>query len=143
MLMNSVKGSTKAQGFPLTLHDVMGDSRNTGLQPYKYIGKELDRTHGLDWYDHGARHYDPVTGRWNVMDALAEKYNAWSPYVSCGDDPVNAVGPDGKDYWVCGFFRLVTPYVRNKVVPLPYGTDQATTRHSSGCAYRQLRCCKF
>ena len=40
-------------------------------------------------------------------------------------------------------FRLVTPYVRNKVVPLPYGTDQATTRHSSGCAYRQLRCCKF
>ena len=27
-------------------------------QPYKYIGKELDRTHGLDWYDHGARHYD-------------------------------------------------------------------------------------
>ena len=40
-------------------------------QPYKYIGKELDRTHG-------ARHYDPVTGRWNVMDALAEKYYAWS-----------------------------------------------------------------
>ena len=40
-------------------------------QPYKYIGKELDRTHG-------ARHYDPVTGRWNVMDALAEKYYPWS-----------------------------------------------------------------
>ena len=56
MLMNSVKGSTKAQGFPLTLHDVMGDSRNTGLQPYKYIGKELDRTHGLDRYGHGTRH---------------------------------------------------------------------------------------
>ena len=47
-------------------------------QPYKYIGKELDRTHGLDWYDHGARHYDSVTGRWNVMDALAEKYYVWS-----------------------------------------------------------------
>ena len=29
------------------------------LQPYKYIGKELDRTHGLDWYAHGARHYAP------------------------------------------------------------------------------------
>ena len=59
-------------------------------QPYKYIGKELDRTHGV-------RHYDPVTGRWNVMDALAEKYYPWSPYVSCGDDPVNAVDPDGKE----------------------------------------------
>ena len=47
-------------------------------QLHKYIGKELDRTHGLDWYDHGVRHYDPVTGRWNVMDALAEKYYPWS-----------------------------------------------------------------
>ena len=73
---------------------LMGDSRNTGLQPYKYIGKELDRTHGLDWYDHGARHYDPVTGRWNVMDALAEKYYAWSPHVSCGDDPANTIDPN-------------------------------------------------
>ena len=43
-------------------------------QPYKYIGKELERTHGLDWYDHGAKHYAPVTGRWNAVDALAEKY---------------------------------------------------------------------
>ena len=76
---------------------LMGDSRNTGLQPYKYIGKELDRTHGLDWYDHGARHYDPVTGRWNVMDALAEKYYPWSPYVSCGDDPVNNLDLNGCD----------------------------------------------
>ena len=74
---------------------LMGDSRNAATQPYKYIGKELDRTHGLDWYDNGARHYDPVTGRWNVMDALAEKYYPWSPYVSCGDDPVNAVDPNG------------------------------------------------
>jgi len=72
----------------------MGDSRNTGLQPYKYIGKELDRTHGLDWYDHGARHYDPVTGRWNTMDKMCEKYYGISPYASCGDDPVNAVDPD-------------------------------------------------
>ena len=63
---------------------------NHATQPYKYIGKELDRTHGV-------RHYDPVTGRWNVMDALAEKYYPWSPYVSCGDDPVNAVDPNGMD----------------------------------------------
>ena len=33
---------------------------NHATQPYKYIGKELDRTHGLDWYEHGARHYDPL-----------------------------------------------------------------------------------
>ena len=51
--------------------------------------------------------------------------------------------PETGEFGVSGFFRLVTPYVRNKVLPLPYGTDQATTCHSSGCAYRQLRCCKF
>ena len=62
---------------------------NHATQPYKYIGKELDRTHGLDLYDHGARHYDPVTGRWNVMDALAEKYYACSPYVSYGNNQVD------------------------------------------------------
>ena len=51
-------------------------------QPYKYIGKELDRTHGLDWYDHGARHYDPVTGRWNTMDPMCEKYYGIPPYYA-------------------------------------------------------------
>ena len=51
---------------------------NHAIQPYKYIGKELDRTHGLDWHDHSTRHYDPVTGRWNAVDALAEKYDTWS-----------------------------------------------------------------
>ena len=75
-------------------------------QPYNYIGKELDRTHG-------ARHYDPVTGRWNVMDALAEKYYAWSPYVSCGDDPVNAVGTDGKDYWSTSDPLIIIEFFNN------------------------------
>lgn len=28
---------------------------NPGLQPYKYTGKELDLTHGLNTYGHGAR----------------------------------------------------------------------------------------
>ena len=74
---------------------LMGDSRSTATQPYKYIGKELDRTHGLDWYDHGARHYDPVTGRWNVVDALAERYYSLSPYVSCLDNPINYLDTNG------------------------------------------------
>ena len=28
---------------------------HTPIQPYKYNGKELDRHHGLDWYDYEAR----------------------------------------------------------------------------------------
>ncbi len=65
-------------------------------QPYKYIGKELDRTHGLDWYDHGARHYDPVTGRWNTMDPMCEKYYEESPYASCHDNPILYKDSNGK-----------------------------------------------
>ena len=87
---------------------LMGDSRNATTQPYKYIGKELDRTHGLDWYDHGARHYDPVTGRGNVMDALAEKYYPWSPYVSCLDNPIIGLDVDG-----CKTYLYITQLSEN------------------------------
>ena len=37
---------------------LMGKSTGGDVQRYKYNGKELDRMHGLDWYDYGARHYD-------------------------------------------------------------------------------------
>ena len=79
---------------------LMGDSKHTIAQPYKYIGKELDSTLGLDWYDHSARHYDPVIGRWNVMDAMAEKYYSLSPYVSCGNNPVNIIDLNGLDWYL-------------------------------------------
>ncbi len=70
-----------------------------GMQPYGYNGKELDHTHGLDWYDYGARHYDSPIGRWTTMDPLCEKYYNISPYVYCGNNPMNAVDMDGRDYW--------------------------------------------
>lgn len=50
-------------------------------QPYKYIGKELDRTHGLDWYDHGARHYAPVTGDWSDSTIGGLRYKPDTKHV--------------------------------------------------------------
>ena len=73
-----------------------GSVMNAGLQPYKYNGKELDRMHGLDTYDYGARQYDPVLGRWDRMDPLCEKYYDLSPYAYCGGNPVNNVDTDGE-----------------------------------------------
>ena len=70
---------------------------NAGMQPYKYNGKELDRMHGLDTYDYGARQYDPVLGRWDRMDPLCEKYYSVSPYAYCGNNPVTCIDPDGKE----------------------------------------------
>ena len=66
-------------------------------QPYKYNGKELDRMHGLDWYDYGARQYDPAIARFTSMDPLAEKYYHISPYAYCAGNPVNYVDPDGRN----------------------------------------------
>ena len=78
---------------------LFAESTNGDVQPYKYNGKELDRMHGLDWYDHGARHNDAAIGRWHVVDPLCEKYYDVSPYAYCAGDPVNAIDPDGKSIW--------------------------------------------
>jgi RHS repeat-associated protein len=70
-------------------------STNQGLQPFKYNGKELDRVHGLDWYDYGARRYDPAFAQFTQMDPLCEKYPHLSPYAYCAGNPVNAIDPKG------------------------------------------------
>lgn len=71
-------------------------STGTGIQPYLYNGKELDRVHGLNWYDYGARMYDVTLGRWTTVDPLCEKYYHVSPYAYCGNNPVNRIDPDGR-----------------------------------------------
>ena len=65
------------------------------VQNHKYNGKELDNMHSLNTYDYGARQYNPVTGRWDRMDPLCEKYLPYSPYNYCNNNPVNAFDPDG------------------------------------------------
>ncbi|MCQ2242680.1 MAG: RHS repeat-associated core domain-containing protein [Bacteroidaceae bacterium] len=75
---------------------LMANSTGWNTQRYKYNGKELDRMHGLDWYDYGARWQDAaIGGRWHAMDPLCEKYYNISPYVYCADNPVRFIDPDG------------------------------------------------
>ena len=76
---------------------VMRESTNPGLQPYKYGGKELDRTSGLDAYDFGARMYFADRLQWGQVDPMCEKYYDWSPYNYCANRPANAFDPDGKE----------------------------------------------
>ncbi len=70
---------------------------NPDHQPYKYNGKELDRMHGLDTYDYGARQHDPILARWDRMDPLAEKNPDVTPYHYCHNNPVNRIDADGMD----------------------------------------------
>jgi RHS repeat-associated protein len=67
-----------------------------GIQPYKFGGKELDRSNGLDFYDFEARSFDPALMRFTMMDPLDEKYYSISPYVYCANNPVRYIDPTGK-----------------------------------------------
>ena len=78
---------------------LMGNSTNGDMQHFKYNGKELDRTHGLDWYDYGARHFDAAIGCWHTTDPLCEKYYSLSPYNYCGGNPIKFVDPNGMDWY--------------------------------------------
>jgi len=56
---------------------------HTPIQPYKYNGKELDRHHGLDWYDYGAR-WDVLTNIFNQTSTTEVKekrgYQKYNPF---------------------------------------------------------------
>ncbi len=79
---------------------VIGDiSTNESLQAYKFEGKELDRTFGLDNYDILARQYFAMMPSWDRIDSKAEDYYHISPYAYCGGDPVNLGDYNGMDLY--------------------------------------------
>ena len=92
-----VAGLDASRNYVETGGGIFGDAcTGDGIQKYKYNGKELDRTHGLDTYDYGARMYDAALPVWDRPDPLAHKYYHVSPYVYCGNDPITRVDRDGR-----------------------------------------------
>ena len=76
---------------------LFGESTGNTVQRFRYNDKEFDRTHGIDWYDYGARHMTPDAGRFTTIDPLAEKYYDISPYAYCANNPLFFIDPTGKD----------------------------------------------
>ena len=74
---------------------------NLNKNKYLFSGKELqDGLVGssmLEWYDFGARFYDPVLGRWFNVDPAAQVAN---PYLFCGNAPMMYIDKDGRLFWL-------------------------------------------
>jgi len=100
VVMNKTTGATIQVNHYYPYGGLFANSTNVAGLYYKFNGKEIDHRYNLELTDYGARFYDALRASWLTMDPLCEKYYGLSPYAMCGDNPVNAVDEDGRDYYV-------------------------------------------
>jgi RHS repeat-associated protein len=96
MLTQGVRQSTQYYAGGLPCYDADNDSY---LQPYKFGGKEFIETHGYDSYDFHARMRMGAIPAFETPDPLAEIRPWESPYCYAGNNPVNRIDPDGRDWY--------------------------------------------
>ncbi|MDF2802733.1 MAG: repeat protein [Anaerocolumna sp.] len=77
----------------LPFGEVMPNSYgNSDIISYKFTGQEFEKD--INLYNYRARFYDPKLGRFYSIDP---KFQYGSPYVYCGNDPINLTDPSGEE----------------------------------------------
>jgi len=80
---------------------------NPGFQPFGFAGGIYDRDTGL--VRHGARDYDPETGRWTAKDPIRFRGLDTNLYGYVFNDPINTVDLTGQiDFSLGGLFSGVS-----------------------------------
>ena len=101
-----------------------------GLNQYQFNGKEKQNDLGLGWSDYGARFYDAAVPHWPTVDPLASQHFMLSPYAFTGNNAVNAVDLDGRDF--------ILTILRNKQGAIT-GIDISATVYITGAGASQER----
>jgi RHS repeat-associated protein len=68
---------------------------------YQYNGKELNEDLGLNWYNYGARMYDPAVNRFTGVDPLADKFAFVTTYNYAENNPATGI-----DLWGLQYLRF-------------------------------------
>ncbi|MCA0427273.1 MAG: RHS repeat-associated core domain-containing protein [Bacteroidetes bacterium] len=95
-------------------------------------GKELVMRNHLEYYDFGARMYDPRIGRWISPDPLANRREWLSTYNYCQDNPINRIDPTGElddDYFIRNNGSIVVKKTDDKFDRFFIETNQKITKN--------------
>ncbi len=78
-------------------HNYVNPNGNAAAQKYKYNGKELEESLGLNLYEMDMRGYDPAIARWTSIDPVT--HHTMSTYNAFDNNPVYWADPSGADTW--------------------------------------------
>ena len=112
--------------YPFGMRFNQAPEKQSQSNDYLYNGKELQKF-GLNWYDYGARFYDPALARWHSIDPRSEELNNLTPYNYVANSPIIANDPDGE------FLNIVIGAVVGAATEM---TSQMVTSMTQGESFR-------